>query len=216
MSIGYLCLSSHTPQGRSEKAQIHIILVQFSTDHVATAMPHYIISWQIFEALLSTLICTLFARAQHGEGSVHNLDSNIVFFQTLNYFFQYIFFDYWISFIIWLEYIKFIPCLDHNLNFLFLTGFIFEGMRPLHGSVLLPRRNLPKFLTLVSSLTYVKKSIESVIKILNFQSFLFFINFALILRYMQIAMVILEDSSDIQAKSVENSVLSKVKTSNAC
>lgn len=89
-------------------------------------------------------------------------------------------------------------------------------MRPLHGSVLLPRRNLPKFLTLVSSLTYVKKSIESVIKILNFQSFLFFINFALILRYMQIAMVILEDSSDIQAKSVENSVLSNVKTSNAC
>lgn len=77
----YLCLSSHTPQGRSEKAQIHIILVQFSTDHIATAMPHYIISWQIFEALLSTLICTLFARAQHGEGSVHNLDSNIVFFK---------------------------------------------------------------------------------------------------------------------------------------
>lgn len=177
LSIGYLCLSSHThPKVGVRRHRYTSSWFNFPQIMLLRLCrgSHYIISWQIFEALLSTLICTLFARAQHGEGSVHNLDSNIVFFQTLNYFFQYIFFYYWISFIIWLEYIKFIPCLDHNSNFLFLTGFIFEWMRPLHGSVLLPRRNLPKILTLVSSLTYVKKSIESVIRILNFQSFFFY------------------------------------------
>lgn len=175
MSIGYLCLSSHTPQGRSEKAQIHIVLVQFSTDHVATAMPRVALYYKLENFWSFTInlnlyfICKSTARWRFSPQS----GLKYCFFQTLNYFFQYIFFDYWISFIIWLEYIKFIPCLDHNLNFLFLTGFIFEGMRPLHGSVLLPRRNLPKILTLVSSSTYVKKSIESVIRILNFQSFFF-------------------------------------------